>query len=211
MQGFPKDIWKAVEYFEKDGSAFSLYEIAVFFRTETSIYDKETYGKYLHRAIKMGCEEALLEKILDEKFATCVSEEGNIRYSDLLAKIKKNSGLLNFIIAYFMERGIIEGNINTVFTNYYESAKDGFLPACVRIGVSNELIIDSIENLKKNFIRNEKNGKILADYCMGAILYFGYGVLPNRSRGIGLIEYAANNGNDLAIKALHCINEMNSE
>ena len=110
-----------------------------------------------------------------------------------------------------MERGIIEGNINTVFTNYYESAKDGFLPACVRIGVSNELIIDSIENLKKNFIRNEKNGKILADYCMGAILYFGYGVLPNRSRGIGLIEYAANNGNDLAIKALHCINEMNSE
>lgn len=37
--GFPKNVTKAVEFFEKDGSADALYEISYLFRSESSLFD----------------------------------------------------------------------------------------------------------------------------------------------------------------------------
>lgn len=56
--GFPKDLMKAGEYLEKDGSADALYQIGLMFRDEEEIRDPQIAASYFQRAAESGSEEA---------------------------------------------------------------------------------------------------------------------------------------------------------
>lgn len=56
--GFPKDLLKAGNYLEKDGSADALYQIGLMFLNEGEIWDEEIALSYFQRAVELGSEQA---------------------------------------------------------------------------------------------------------------------------------------------------------
>lgn len=56
--GFPKDLMKAGDYLEKDGSADALYQIGLMFLNEEEIRDEEIAASYFQRAADLGSEKA---------------------------------------------------------------------------------------------------------------------------------------------------------
>lgn len=56
--GFPKDLMKAGEHLEKDGSADALYQIGLMFLNEEEIQDEEIAASYFQRAAELGSEQA---------------------------------------------------------------------------------------------------------------------------------------------------------
>lgn len=58
---FPQDIFKAAEYYEKDGSPRALYEIAHLFCDCPNFYDEDSYLDYLHQAADAGFPKAINE------------------------------------------------------------------------------------------------------------------------------------------------------
>lgn len=57
--GFPKDIIKAIEYFEKDNSAEGYYQIGKILTENMNLIDKEENIEYLEKAVKLGSEKAI--------------------------------------------------------------------------------------------------------------------------------------------------------
>lgn len=207
IYGFPKDIIQAVNYFEKDGSAQALYEIADLFRTEKEIHDKESYMQYLKLAVEKGCVQAIIEYALYLYFSS------NEIYRDkvimLLQSIESETGLREFIYGYLIEQGYLQGEIDDVYEYYVKSAISGYEPACARLGRRN-ISIDTLE-LKSNFIRNLYHRKNLLNYCMGCILYYGLDILPIKEKGIRFLEESAKAGNKLAIESLFNIYDTDEE
>lgn len=205
--GFPKDLFKAVSYFEEDGSAEALYEVAVLFRSEKSIYDKETYLDYLHQAAESGCAEASIE------YALLLLEDpspGNQEQAELwLRNVQPDFPLKNFVLGYFIENEMAAGTIEDAYQAYLKAALEHFEPACVRLG--HQKISEDSETLKEGFINQLSYGKTIADYCMGCILFFGIDILPNKEKGIKFLKKSSEAGNVMAAQALHEIGEIEPE
>lgn len=58
---FPQDIFKAAEYYEKDGSPHALYEIAHLFCDCPDLCDEDSDLDYLHQAADAGFPKAINE------------------------------------------------------------------------------------------------------------------------------------------------------
>lgn len=58
---FQQDVFKAAEYYEKDGSPRALYEIAHLFCDCPNFYDEEAYLEYLHQAADANFPKAINE------------------------------------------------------------------------------------------------------------------------------------------------------
>ena len=205
--GFPKDLFKAVSYFEEDGSAEALYEVAVLFRSEKSIYDKETYLDYLHQAAESGCAEASIE------YALLLLEDpspGNQEQAELWWRnVQPDFPLKNFVLGYFIENEMAAGTIEDAYQAYLKAALDHFEPACVRLG--HQKISEDSETLKEGFFNQLSYGNTIADYCMGCILFFGIDILPNKEKGIKFLKKSSEAGNVMAAQALHEIGEIEPE
>ena len=202
--GFPKDAVKAMTYFEKDGTAQSLYEIAVLFRTEESLQDKNLYLDYLHQAMDKGCSQAVIEFALG-LIRTAVPEnlEQGIK---LLEEVDENVPLRNFMLGYIIENGYIKESSRDAFEFYFRAAAGGYKPACVRLGIRLSDFHRFQENeLKEMFTENLDRGYEISRYCLGCILFYGLGILPQEQEGISLIEKSAEKGYKMAIEALEFI------
>ncbi len=204
--GFPKDVVKAIEYFEKDGSAFSLYEIATLFRTEKEIYDEDLYLTYMQQAIEEGCEEAAIDLLLNEVFSSNGFSQENF---EVLNQLKERIDLKDFIIGYFTEKNVIEGGFEAAFKHYYDSAMLGFKPAKARIKLKDET--NSHEMLFQKFISDFQNDEWLSDYCMGCFLAFRTDIFLQKEKGKELLEKSARSGNIYSAEALFCIFEEDED
>lgn len=205
--GFPKDLFKAVSYFEEDGSAEALYEVAVLFRSEKSIYDKETYLDYLHQAAESGCAEASIEYalLLLEDPSHDNKEQAELWWRN----VQPDFPLKNFVLGYLIENGMAAGTIEDAYQTYLKAALDHFEPACVRLG--HQKISEDSETLKEGFFNQLSYGNTIADYCMGCILFFGIDILPNKEKGIKFLKKSSEAGNVMAAQALHEIGEIEPE
>lgn len=202
LYNFPKDLLKAAEYYEKDGSAESLYEIAVLFRTEESILDKDTYLEYLQMAYDAGCEGAKIEhaiRMLFDSHNNVTTEAIN-----LIETIKENNGLKNFLLGYINEKI----NVDTAFDYYYKAASYGFKAALARLGIER---IEPISDPLRIYFKESSNGGVIADYCMGAVLFFGFDIYPQKELGLELLEKSASNGCWMAAESLYYIYEYDSK
>ena len=199
--------FKAVDYFEKDGTAESLYEIAVLFRTEKAIYDRELYMNYLHQAIEMGCEKAVIEFVLWMFFISNTNNKDQAKI--LLQNIKEEVGLRDFVIGYLIENKFFNENYDEAYHYYVKAAINGYEPACARLG-SKKINFEN-ENLKRIFIENLNRGFDISNYCMGCILFYGLGILPQKLEGVQLLEKSAENGNKMAAKVLYNIYSTNRD
>lgn len=207
IYGFPKDIIKAVSYFEKDGSAQSLYEIAVLFRSEKQIYDEESYKYYMNLAIEKGCDQAKVEYIL---FMCLSSDEiDKERAILLLQSIETEKGIRDFVYGYLIEKGYLTGSVDDAYEFYIKSAINGYTPACARLG-SKDITAGTLE-LKDMFIDNLYRKNEILSYCMGCIFYYGLDILPLKEKGIRFLEEAAKEGNVLAINSLFNIYNDDNE
>ena len=196
---FPKNINKAAEYYEKDGSADSLYEIAVLFRSEESILDDDAYHEYLQMAIDAGCEAARIEFAINKFFELPDTSVAEIKST--LETVKEKAGLSNFILGYVFE---MQTDIKSAFDYYFCAASHGFKPACARLGIK-EVKPDS-DRLRLAFQKSVKDTSV-ADYCMGSILFFGFDILPQKDRGLDLLKKSASNGCWRAAECLQYIFE----
>lgn len=198
--GFPQSVMQAGEYYEKDGTAASLYQIALLFRTDSSIYDYEVYCDYLQRASEMGCEDATIEMAINLLFSSDLREHK--RGKDLLISIDEKKDVKNFVLGYFTEKKILDGDVMIAFDFYFEAYQHGYRPACARLGNKKSDVCKKAAF--EAFTINAQQTEALADYCMGCLLLFGIGVIPYKSRGIELLTNAAHDGYRMAAEALKC-------
>lgn len=204
-KGFPKDIIKAVEYLEKENTALAMYEISDIFRNEESVCDSGVYSEYLTKAISMGCIQAIIEDVINKYINLDISSSNSIWYK--LSNLEDESGLKEFVIGYLIENSYFKDKKNDAYNFYIKSALKDFKPACVRLGCET-VKLDSYE-LKKAYISNNGVGLALAEYAMGCVLFYGFGINPKEDYGIHLLKKAACSGSKMASKELfHIYNNM---
>ena len=204
LYDFPKDAVKAITYFEKDGSAQALYEIAVLFRSEPSLMDQDLYTDYLGQAVDMGCVPAAIESALNLIRASDPDsrEEG----IDLLKNMDEEIPLRNFMLGYLTENGLIDGSCEDAFHFYFKAAVKGYKPACARLGNKISVCDSSHESeLKEAFMSNLDRGYEISRYCLGCILFYGLDILPQDDAGLRLLEESAEKGYGPAVEALDFI------
>lgn len=63
--GFPIDILKAIEYYQKDNSGESLYQISQIFKNDDIYNDDEEYKLYLQSAVEKNYSKAIAETIFN--------------------------------------------------------------------------------------------------------------------------------------------------
>ena len=61
LSGFPKDIFKAMEYYEKDDTAMGYYKIAMMFKNEPLAIDHQYAFEYMLKAATLGHRGAMVE------------------------------------------------------------------------------------------------------------------------------------------------------
>lgn len=196
--GFPKDLYKSVQFLEKYGSPKALYEIACMFRDEIDVQNNDIYFEYLYKSATLNYSQAVIEltlsvfnnetKITD--FQECIL---------LLCQVA-NSGyaLGNFMVAYFQEMNIIESkSTEDIFELYYKSALERYEPALVRLRCQSleELKECNQKELYNWFVKSIQKQNNIAYYCMGCIYFFGILIKVQRRKGINLLLEAANLGN----------------
>lgn len=200
LYAFPKDVLKAAEHFEKDGSPYALYEIAVLCRCEEDLLDEGAYHEYLQSAIEAGCEEASAELAI--RFLFNSNEDNEIKCKELLDKVTEHIGLKEFIVGYFTEKGILGGGLGVALNHYYEAATKDFKPACARVGTKKAAgLSDSL----RAYFEDTTEKCSVADYCMGSVLFFGYGILPQKDKGLELLKESALKGCWRAAETLYYI------
>lgn len=211
--GFPKDLMKAISYYEEDGSSEAFYEIAQIFATEKTMYDEESYFEYLKKAALLGYEKAEVELFMlsIEKYD---DKERKEQFNILLDKVSgEKSTIGNFISGYFLEKGIIsKENTALAFERYYQAACNGFNPALIRLHCEKSMWCEELKDknsLYDNFVSSEFNGD--AEYCFGCTLFFGYNILPNKKDGIKYLHLAADMKNKQAIYTLYKIYDLDEE
>lgn len=195
---FPKDILKAITYFEEDGSADALFEIAEIFRTEESVSDEKEYFKYLKKAAEAGCERANVVLALQKYFKGEVDGAEECR-AYVASADSEDATIGDFIQGYFLEQGyILEANAKQSFEKYFRAAKNNYYPAKVRLHIKDDEPIDT-DKLYKNFQNSMafKNGE--SQYCMGCILFFGIGIPAGKENGMKLLLEAAELGYQQAV------------
>ena len=197
--GFPKDVLEAISFFEKDGSAEAIYEIAVIFRTDEDLADEDMYMEYLKKSANMGCEEAEIELAIlmcDNVTQLNVKEFVN----NLNNNICSDSGIGNFVCAYLLEATSLVENAEQAFDYYYDSACNSYAPALARLCCDN---LEEKNVIRKNFLSSLEYGFTIAKYCIGCILFWGIGLSANKQRGLKVLTDAANLGNKMAARALY--------
>jgi len=132
--GFPKDLMKAISFYEQDGSSEAIYEIAQIFATEKTLYDEESYLEYLNKAALLGYEKAEVELFM-LAIEICDDKDRKEKFNILLNKISgKKSSIGNFILGFLLEKGYIsKENTALAFELYYQAACNGFNPALIRL------------------------------------------------------------------------------
>lgn len=213
--GFPKNLMKAISYYEEDGSSEAVYEIAQIFATEKTMYDEESYFEYLNKAALLGYEKAEVELFM-LSFEKYDDKDRKEKFNILLDKVSgEKSTIGNFISGYFLEKGIIsKENIGLAFELYYQAACNGFNPALIRLHCEKSMQCEELKLKDKNslydkFVSSKFNGD--AEYCFGCTLFFGYNILPNKKDGIKYLHLAADMKNKQAIYTLYKIYDLDEE
>ncbi len=207
--GFPKEIFQAISHYEKDGSADALYEIATIFRTDETLLDENTYVEYLVKAADMGSEGARIELSL----RYCLSEETSVRNKGkklLDGLIDERSAAGYFVFGYLIESGILERDAEKAFDYYVETAYKSYKSALARLSC-NLKNLDHKEDLLNYYLETLEYGLSIAKYCMGCIYFFGFGISPNKPKGIEFLVEAANQGNKMVAIALFKIFDFDPE
>ena len=206
--GFPRDVVKAAEYFEKDGSAEALYEIADIFRTDPAVQDRDAYLEYMHQAIERGCEDAAVELIADMLLSEGAYDPSELE--KLLEKTEGENNIINFLLGYATEKGLWPGTADVAFSYYHRAAVGGYKPARARLGMAKMGNAEE-ELLRRRFLQTLDDTCFVPEYCMGCVLFFGLGIRPRKESGIALLEVAAQNGNKQAMDALYQIYDSDDE
>ena len=208
--GFPKDVIKAAEYFEKDSSPQSLYEISKLFKTEPEIFDMDTYTEYLKMSSKQGYEPALLEL----GFNLCSSEnpEDILNGQKILMNLSKKNGMADYFIGFFIETDVFPGGFEQAFKYYFRA----FQKKCKAAGARLEKDVSTDDEINEilmfqNFMDNIEYGHSIAEYCMGCILYFGMDISVDKNRGLYWLHKSADHKNEMAVKALSDINYSSTD
>ena len=211
LNGFPKDLESAIEYFEKEGSAYSLYRIALLFAENEDIYDETIYDEYLNRAMEQKYWRAYVEDSLHQLFS---HPEEEIDPEELkLTRIIGEEGLRWFLLGYFIEKGILKGTKVEAFAYYCHSVEKNFKASMIRLGSYDTAIedVDSFWDQYYDYTRSARYDDGTADYCMGCVLFFGWNFDPHKVQGIKLLNKAAEMGHVSAAKALYCIYKNDPE
>ncbi len=205
---FPKDILKAVEYYEKDGSGEAYYCIAKIFHTEEDLKDETAYEEYLEKSVEMGFEAALFERTVN--LINADNEKNNNEIQFLLKKLVNiKSGLGFFIKGCLLEFGFKECNAREAFKCYYQSAEYSYEPALARLCLKDKNIDKAVAF--EYFNSNLVYGKTIAIYCVACIYYFGIAVLQDKTEGLKLLLKATEMGNRTAALTLFNIYDSDIE
>lgn len=194
--GYQRDVEKALEYFEKDGSEKSLYEIAHIFLDSDETYDMDLALEYLKKSAEAGFGKALIE---------LVSQELNLKKDikpllGLLYQINDESDPeLLFFKACMKE--IIDANfdVKETFCWLYSSASAGYKPAQYRISDVGKYKgwdrIVSRDSSYEYYCNSVKSNDGTLEFCLGAMLLFGWNIAEQTQLGIHYLEQAVTKGN----------------
>ena len=196
--GFPKDLYEAIKYFEKDSSAEAFFEIACIFRDENSLRNNEMYFKYLCKAANLKYEDAIVELTLCVYYKETSIKKLKECVLLLLEVVNDDSTVANFLLAYFIEKSMIDNkSIKDAFEFYINAALKDYKPAQVRLRCNQK---KDIENFGKNKLYNcfydsmqEQPG--LCSYCIGCVCFFGIGIRERKEKGLDLLFEASYSGN----------------
>ena len=194
--GFQKDIISASRYLEEDGSAEAFYELALIFDREEDFKDENTYFDYLFKSIEQHFEKSVVELAICVYFGSAQIRTVSECIELLRNNISEESTVGSFMLGYLMEMQ----NLPEAFNFYYISAKNGFLPAMVRLQCTSSIINNDAlkDKVFQEFVKSHEEGNGLSQYCMGSVLFYGIDIEERRSCGLKLLEEAASLGDTFA-------------
>ena len=206
--GYPKDIERAIEYLEKDGSPEALFVISQVFFDEETICDKTMAMSFLCKAAQQGCLDAITEYI-----AIMIQQGDNFQEQQrwlLEAIADKESAEYLFMKAAINE--LSQKNTDETIQLYYDSAQQGYKPAQCRLsncityrGKEWKNRISFLQASKiYHYSKSTDNGEF--EYCLGTVFLYGIGMncTPRTvSAGICLMKKAIEKGNISAIYELY--------
>lgn len=202
---YPRDTDKALEYFEKDGSARAKYEISRIF---ADARDFETESFYLKEASEEGCIHAMIKLALNgirdgddkhetEKLLKQTSEAGLKESSDFKEAV--------FLLAAFAEVGYYSGYSEEEISRLYYNATYNYRPAWYR--TSDYEISSSYkvaEDGALDYIRATREADDgTAEFCLGGALLFGWNIDPQEELGLHYLWISADKGNRDAVSDLY--------
>ena len=203
--GFPKDIIKAAECFEEDGSAEALYQISQIFKLEPDFVSQELYYNYLQQAVVSKHEEAIVEMALN----SIINRESNTTIKEIIEALEPNLSE-EATIGWFVLGNLLEEIVpDRAFECYYIAAKNHYAPAVVRLKCSSSIDEDSDKALIHKAFNPKDYG--LKQYCFGCAFYFGYDIEPRKKIGIRALEEAAGAGDLYSMKVLFDIFQDDKE
>lgn len=194
---YPKDIIKAVEYFEKEGTPESQYEIFKVFFEEETVRDEKIAMEYLEKSVNSGYPLAKVQLALLKVF-NADEVENVIKLLD--SAIEDEFTIAKYLKATLMELGLIKMDKKEMLSLYYEAAREVYKPAQYRLSSTfmnwkwEEKF--SKKMTEEHFWASKDNGE--AEYCLGSVLLWGLGVERDINRGLEYLEIAVAKGNENA-------------
>lgn len=195
-RGYQKDLEKAIEYFEKDGSSESLYEIAHIFLDDENVNDIDLALDYLEKSADAGYGKAAMELLLQNL------QLGNDTKPFLTRILQmndnKNAAML-FFKACLRELYTDSFDENETFNWLFSSASDGYKPAQLRISSVtrtqgwNKIV--SREDSYKYYINSISLNDGTIEFCFGGMLLFGWKIAEHTQLGIRFLERSYSKGN----------------
>lgn len=104
----------------------------------------------------------------------------------------------------------MKGTQRKLFDYYVETAYKSYKTARARLSC-NLKNLDHKEDLLNYYLETLEYGLSIAKYCMGCIYFFGFGISPNKPKGIEFLVEAANQGNKMVAIALFKIFDFDPE
>lgn len=206
---YPKDVIKAIEYFQKEETPESQYEIFRLLFEEEEVKDEKVAMKYLEKSVNLGYPLAKVQLALLGIFK---KDESVDVIALLNSAIKDELPVAKYLKAVLMELEFIKKNKDEMLSLYYEAASEGYKPAQYRMSATS-LIWKWKEKFSNEVSEEyfwESQGKGEAEYCFGSTLLWGYGISHDINMGIEFLRRAIDKGNENAkkdlIKAIEMIN-----
>lgn len=196
---FPRDIMRACEYFQSDGSPKALLGISHAFSADSGYKNNLLANKYLLLAANAGSESAAVELAVKYMFGSAVTDidETGV-FAKLLAASESDYRPASMLLAYCMEKGIFSAvNLSQSFELYLKLTQFpyNYLPAQMRLDRYWSKRTLSKDQLWTAFKSSAEHPLGMSEFCIGSSLLHGSWFFhKDVTSGVALLESSVSQG-----------------
>ena len=169
--GFPNNLIKALEYFEKADTPEAYFYMSCIFLGTSNMHNYEMGMYYLQKSCEAEYHKALSFSWIKDAFS---DNRNSCTFDIKLVEQCQNKEyfLERFLYAYALEWGVgLKEDVSLAFEQYWQLAIDGYIPAQYRLNCNwNSSVMK--EELERTFEKNHVIDEYKSKYVLGCILMY---------------------------------------